>query len=130
MIYYSWVTSAASGCKFSKEKIKKSSINCYNILWKNYRNKWQSRNQRWGHPPGKHVDAGYCSRCSSSCKTDIHQPSFEVMPRICVLFGVTVDCLLCRGGKRFLDISALSDQEAAVVCGMVEILKKKNGFSV
>ena len=26
MIYYSWITSAASGCKFSKEKIKKSSI--------------------------------------------------------------------------------------------------------
>lgn len=76
------------------------------------------------------MDAGYCGRCSSSCKTDIRQPSFEVMPRIPVLFGVTVDCLLCREDKRFLDISALSDQEAAVVCGMVEILKKKNGFSV
>ena len=45
----------------------------------------------------KRVDAGYCGRCSSSCKTDIRQPSFEVMPRIPVLFGVTVDCLLCRG---------------------------------
>lgn len=43
------------------------------------------------------MDAGYCGRCSSSCKTDIRQPSFEVMPRISVLFGVTVDCLLCRG---------------------------------
>ena len=76
------------------------------------------------------MDAGYCCRCSSSCKTDIRQPSFEVMPRISVLFGVTVDCLLCRENKRFLDISALSDQKAAAVCGMVEILKKKNGFSV
>ena len=52
MIYYSRVTSAASECKFSKEKIKKSSINCYNILGKNYRNKWPSRSQRWGHPQG------------------------------------------------------------------------------
>ena len=50
-----------------------------------------------GTSPGKRVDAGYCGRCSSSCKTDIRQPSFEVMPRISVLFGVTVDCLLCRG---------------------------------
>lgn len=83
-----------------------------------------------GTSPGKRVDAGYCGRCSSSCKTDIRQPSFEVMLRIADLFGVTVDYLLCREDKRFLDISALSDQEAAVVCGMVEILKKKNGFSV
>ena len=33
----------------------------------------------------------------SSYETDIRLPSFEVMPRISVLFGVTVDCLLCRG---------------------------------
>ena len=83
-----------------------------------------------GTSPGKRVDAGYCGRCSSSCKTDIRQPSFEVMPRIADLFGVTVDYLLCQEDKHFLDISALSDQEAAVVCGMMEILKKKNGFSV
>lgn len=78
-----------------------------------------------GTSPGKRVDAGYCGRCSSSCKTDIRQPSFEVMPHIADLFGVTVDYLLCRGGKRFLDISALSDQEAVAVCGMTEILKQQ-----
>ena len=66
----------------------------------------------------------------SSYETDIRLPSFEVMLRIADLFGVTVDYLLCREDKRFLDISALSDREAVVVCGMVEILKKKNGFSV
>ena len=54
-----------------------------------------------GTSPGKRVDTGYCGRCSSSCKTDIRQPSFEVMPRISVLFGVTVDCLLCRGASAF-----------------------------
>lgn len=71
------------------------------------------------------MDAGYCGRCSSSCKTDIRQPSFEVMPRISVLFGVTVNYLLCREDKHFLDISALSDQEAVAVCGMTEILKQR-----
>lgn len=71
------------------------------------------------------MDAGYCGRCSSSCKTDIRQPSFEVMPRIADLFGVTVDYLLCQEDKHFLDISALSDQEAAVVCGMMEIPKQQ-----
>lgn len=47
------------------------------------------------------------------------------MPRISVLFGVTVDYLLCREDKRFLDISALSDQEALAVCGMMEIPKQQ-----
>lgn len=37
----------------------------------------------------------------SSYETDIRQPSFEVMPRIPVLFGVTVDCLLCRRASAF-----------------------------
>ena len=41
------------------------------------------------------------------------------------VFGVTVDYLLCREDKRFLDISALSDEEAAVIYSMVELLKNK-----
>lgn len=61
----------------------------------------------------------------SSYETDIRLPSFEVMVRIADLFGVTVDYLLCREDKRFLDISSLSNEEAAVVCNMVEILKKR-----
>ena len=47
------------------------------------------------------------------------------MVKIADLFGVTVDYLLCREDKRFLDISPLSDEEAAVVCNMVELLKKR-----
>ena len=54
-------------------------------------------------------------------------PSYEVMVRLADLFGVTVDYLLCRQDKRFLDISDLSEEEAALVCGMVELLKKKDG---
>jgi transcriptional regulator with XRE-family HTH domain len=62
----------------------------------------------------------------SSYETDIRLPSYDVLVRIADVFGVTVDYLLCRQDKRFLDISELNDEEAAVVCGMVEILKKKS----
>ena len=41
------------------------------------------------------------------------------------LFGTTIDYLLCREDKRYLDISMLNDEEAAVVCDMVNILIKK-----
>ncbi len=68
---------------------------------------------------------GVTASMVSSYETDIRLPSFEVMVRIADLFGVTVDYLLCREDKRFLDISALTNEEAAVVCGMVEILKKR-----
>ena len=68
---------------------------------------------------------GVTASMVSSYETDIRLPSFEVMVRIADLFGVTVDYLLCREDQRFLDISSLSNEEAAVVCNMVEILKKR-----
>ena len=68
---------------------------------------------------------GVTASMGSSYETDIRLPSYEVMVQIADLFGVTVDYLLCRQDKRFLDISELNDEEAAVVCSMVELLKKK-----
>lgn len=68
---------------------------------------------------------GVTASMVSSYETDIRLPSFEVMIRLADLFGVTVDYLLCRQDKRFVDISALSDEEASIVCGMIEILKKR-----
>lgn len=68
---------------------------------------------------------GVTASMVSSYETDIRLPSFEVMVRIADLFGVTVDYLLCREDKRFLDISGLTDVEAAVVCDMVNILKHR-----
>ena len=70
---------------------------------------------------------GVTAAMVSSYETDIRLPSYEVMVRLADLFGVTVDYLLCRQDKRFLDISVLSEEEAALVCGMVELLKKKDG---
>ena len=69
---------------------------------------------------------GVTASMVSSYETDIRIPSFEVMVRIADLFGVTVDYLLCREDKRFLDISGLSDEEATVVCDMVNLLKKSH----
>ena len=68
---------------------------------------------------------GVTASMVSSYETDIRLPSFEVMVRIADLFGVTVDYLLCRQDKRFIDISELSAEEAAVVCSMVDVLKKR-----
>ena len=68
---------------------------------------------------------GVTASMVSAYETDIRLPSYEVMVQIADLFGVTVDYLLCRQDKRFLDISELNDEEAAVVCSMVELLKKK-----
>ncbi|HIR50798.1 MAG TPA: helix-turn-helix transcriptional regulator [Candidatus Avoscillospira avicola] len=70
---------------------------------------------------------GVTASMVSSYETDIRLPSFEVMVRLADLFGVTVDYLLCREDRRFLDISALSDEEAAAVCSLVELLKKRAG---
>jgi len=68
---------------------------------------------------------GVTASMVSSYETDIRLPSYEVLLKIAGLFGVTVDYLLCLDDKRFLDISALSDEEAAVVCDMVTLLKQK-----
>ena len=62
----------------------------------------------------------------SSYETDIRLPSYDVLMRIADVFGVTVDYLLCRQEKRFVDISDLSDEEASVICSMVEILRKNH----
>lgn len=71
---------------------------------------------------------GVTASMVSSYETDIRLPSYEVLVKIATLFGVTVDYLLCREDKRFIDISSLSDDEAAVVCDMINILLKKNDY--
>ena len=60
----------------------------------------------------------------SAYESDLKVPSLETMIRLANLFGVTVDYLLCREDKRFLDISDLNDDEAMVICNMVEVLRK------
>lgn len=57
----------------------------------------------------------------SAYETDIRQPSYDVLIRLALLYGVTTDYLLCIEGKRYIDISDLSDREAAAVYEMVSL---------
>lgn len=75
------------------------------------------------------IDHFFTADMVSSYETDIRLPSFEVMVRIADLFGLTVDYLLCREDKRFLEISALTNEEAVVVCSMVGVLRKRKSSS-
>ena len=72
---------------------------------------------------------GVTASMVSSYETDIRLPSYEVLIKIARLFGVTVDYLLCLEDKRFLDISGLTDEEASVICDMVNLLEKRHGCS-
>lgn len=66
----------------------------------------------------------------SAYETDIRQPSYDILIRLALLYGVTTDYLLCMEEKRYLDISGLSDREAAAVCEMVNLFlqnKTKEG---
>ena len=70
---------------------------------------------------------GVTASMVSSYETDIRLPSYDVLIKIARLFGVTVDYLLCLDDKRLIDISGLTDKEAAVVCDMVNLLQNRNG---
>ena len=72
---------------------------------------------------------GVTASMVSSYETDIRLPSYEVLIRIANLFGVTIDYLLHLEDKRLLDISHLTAEEAAVVCDMVGLLRKKQDAS-
>lgn len=54
-------------------------------------------------------------------ETDIRQPSYDILIRLAVLYGVTTDYLLCIEGKRYVDISELTDREAAAVYEMINL---------
>lgn len=61
----------------------------------------------------------------SAYESDLKQPALETIVKIANLFGVTVDYLVCREDKRYIDISDLTDEEATVVYSMVEVLRNK-----
>lgn len=69
---------------------------------------------------------GVTASMVSSYETDLRLPSYEVLIRLANLFGTTVDYLLCREDKRMIDISDLTEEEASVVCSMIELLRKNH----
>ncbi len=64
----------------------------------------------------------------SAYESDLKHPALETIVKNANLFGVTVDYLVCRDDKRYIDISDLTDEEAAVVCDMVGVLRKSKIF--
>ena len=68
---------------------------------------------------------GVTASMVSAYETDIRLPSYEVLVRLADLFGVTVDYLLCRQDKRFLDITDLNEEEATILCELADLFKKR-----
>lgn len=58
----------------------------------------------------------------SAMESDMRYPSYPVLIRLAAVLGTTTDYLLCVDGKRMIDISSLSDREAAAVHEMVSLL--------
>lgn len=59
----------------------------------------------------------------SAYENDMRYPSYEILIRLSTLFEVSTDYLLGIEDRRYLDISELSDQEAAAVYEMVRLFK-------
>lgn len=55
----------------------------------------------------------------SAYETDSKIPSVEVLIRLSRLFGTTVDYLICVDSPKYLDISHLDDESAALVTDLV-----------
>ena len=68
---------------------------------------------------------GVTASMISSYETDIRLPSYDVLIKIANLFGVTADYLLCREDRRYLDITELASEEAAVVAELVNLMKRE-----
>ena len=62
----------------------------------------------------------------STYENDTRQPSFEILVRLANLYRVSTDYLLGQTNSRSVDLSGLSEQEAALICELVETLTKKN----
>lgn len=61
----------------------------------------------------------------SAMESDMRYPSYPILIRLAAVLGTTTDYLLCVDGKRMIDISDLSDREAAAVHEMVLLLMAK-----
>lgn len=66
----------------------------------------------------------------SAYENDMRYPSYEVLIRLSLLFGVSTDYLLGVEGRRYLDISELTERESAAVYEMVELFRANHNNCV
>lgn len=62
----------------------------------------------------------------STYENDSRQPSFEILVRLATLYRVSTDYLLGQTNSRSVDLSGLSEQQAALICGLVDSMTKQN----
>ena len=62
----------------------------------------------------------------SSYETDIRLPSFDILVKLAALFNVTTDYLLTMEKRRFLDISGLTDAQAAAITDIANQFLQSN----
>lgn len=62
----------------------------------------------------------------STYENGSRQPSFEILVRLANLYRVSTDYLLGQTRIRSIDLSGLTEQEAALICDLVETMSKKN----
>lgn len=77
---------------------------------------------------GKHLTQGQLAQrvgvtrsMISAYETDIRFPQPKTLICLASVLGTTTDYLLCVDGKRMIDISGLTDREAAAVYEMVSL---------
>ena len=62
----------------------------------------------------------------STYESGNRQPSYDILVRLANLYRVSTDYLLGQTNIRSVDLSGLTEQEAALICGIVETMSKKN----
>ena len=62
----------------------------------------------------------------SAYENELRQPSFDILVRLADLYRVSTDYLLGRTNSRTLDISGLSETEAALISELVASMTHKN----
>ena len=67
---------------------------------------------------------GVSKSAISAYENDTKEPSFGLLVRMANLYRVSTDYLLGQTNSRSVDLSGLSEQEAALVCELVETLAK------
>ena len=61
----------------------------------------------------------------SAYETDSKLPSVEMLIRLSRLYGTTVDYLICVDSPKYVDISELDEESAALITSLVDKLKNK-----
>lgn len=61
----------------------------------------------------------------SSYENDRRRPSFEVLVKLASVYHVSTDYLLNRTDDRSISLTGLADDDASLVCALVESLRDK-----